>query len=116
MDDARKPVENPLDNPADMSAGRPLSNPLGETLHYLKLGGAFLLQICDEWHLGDITAEHAEHLDVYIVTAGACVMERGEQRMRKPGPVILFLSPRVRGISCAAILKPMPKTCSLPSP
>jgi AraC-like DNA-binding protein/mannose-6-phosphate isomerase-like protein (cupin superfamily) len=85
------PKENPLDNPADMSTGRPISNPLGETLHYLKLSGAFYCksEMNGTWGISLPSMPNTSMF--HIVTAGACVIEHGEQRIEAKAGDFIFI-------------------------
>ena len=83
MDDAR----NPLDNPA----GNSLANPLGETLHYLKLSGAFYCksEMNGTWGISLPSMPNTSMF--HIVTAGACVIEHGEQRIEAKAGDFIFI-------------------------
>ena len=83
MDDAR----NPLDNPA----GNSLANPLGETLHYLKLSGAFYCksEMNGTWGISLPSMPNTSMF--HIVTAGACVIEHGEQRIEARAGDFIFI-------------------------
>ena len=87
MDDAR----NPLGKPIDMSVSRPLSNPLGETLHYLKLSGAFYCksEMNGTWGISLPSMPNTSMF--HIVTAGACVIEHGEQRIEAKAGDFIFI-------------------------
>jgi AraC-like DNA-binding protein len=79
MDDAHKPAENPL------------ANPLGETLHYLKLSGAFYCksEMNGTWGISLPSMPNTSMF--HIVTAGACVIEHGEQRIEARAGDFIFI-------------------------
>ena len=80
-------VLNPLDNPA----GSSLANPLGETLHYLKLSGAFYCksEMNGTWGISLPSMPNTSMF--HIVTAGACVIEHGEQRIEAKAGDFIFI-------------------------
>ena len=79
MDDAHKPAENPL------------ANPLGETLHYLKLSGAFYCksEMNGAWGISLPSMPNTSMF--HIVTAGACVIEHGEHRIEARAGDFIFI-------------------------
>ena len=79
MDDTHKPAENPL------------ANPLGETLHYLKLSGAFYCksEMNGTWGISLPSMPNTSMF--HIVTAGACVIEHGEQRIEARAGDFIFI-------------------------
>ena len=79
MDDAHKPAENPL------------ANPLGETLHYLKLSGAFYCKSEMNGTWGISLPSMSNTSMFHIVTAGACVIEHGEQRIEARAGDFIFI-------------------------
>jgi AraC-like DNA-binding protein len=83
MGDARNTVDKPVENP--------LANPLGETLHYLKLSGAFYCksEMNGSWGISLPSMPNTSMF--HIVTAGACVIEHGEHRIEAKAGDFIFI-------------------------
>ena len=91
MSDAQNTVDNPVENPFDKPVDSPLSNPLGETLHYLKLSGAFYCKSEMNGNWGISLPSMPNTSMFHIVTAGACVIEHGEQRIEAKAGDFIFI-------------------------